>query len=157
MNIHFIQVGGTIDKQYPRNQDNHGYNFAVGKAAFLDILSRAGYLVEFSHSIACQKDSLDMTDEDRHAVSTHIKNAESDRIVITHGSDTIHKTAEAIATLAFDAKTIVLTGAMQPAMSRESDADFNLGMAVAAVQTMSPGIYIALNGQVVKWTDYVHS
>lgn len=155
MNIHFIQAGGTIDKQYPRNQDNHGYNFAVGKAAFLDILSRAGYLMEFSHSIACQKDSLDMTDEDRHSISTHIKNAESDRIVITHGSDTIHKTAEAIASLAFGAKTIVLTGAMQPAMSRESDADFNLGMAVATVQTLPPGIYIALNGQVVHWHDYV--
>lgn len=155
MNIHFIQAGGTIDKHYPRNPDNHGYNFAVGKPAFFDVLSRAGYLMNVTHSIACQKDSLDMTDEDRRVVSMHVRGAESDHIIITHGTDTILKTAEAILAFVGRAKVIILTGAMMPAGFRNSDADFNLGMAVAAVQILPKGIYIALDGKVVPWHEYV--
>ncbi len=155
MDIHFIQAGGTIDKGYPRNKDNHGYNFAVEKAAFFDVLSRAGFDIEISHSIACKKDSLDMTDADRQEISKQVRLAHSLRIVITHGSDTILRTAEAIAALAGRSKVVVLTGAMMPARFRNTDADFNLGMAVAAVQILPPGIYIALGGKVVDWTEYV--
>jgi L-asparaginase len=155
MNIHFIQAGGTIDKVYPRNPDNHGYNFAVGTPAFLDILGRAGYSMNVSHSVACVKDSLDMTYEDRHKVSVLVRDAPSDRIVITHGTDTIIKTATAIAALAGALRTVVITGAMMPGGFRNSDADFNLGMAVAAAQILPKGIYIVLNGKVEPWFDYV--
>ena len=93
-----------------------------------------------------RKDSLEMTDEDRALIHKTCENAEQDRILITHGTDTMTQTAEKL--LDVQGKVIVLTGAMAPARFRETDAVFNLGLATGAVQALSPGVYIAMNGQI---------
>jgi L-asparaginase len=93
-----------------------------------------------------QKDSLEMTDDDRARLRQFIADDDASHYVITHGTDTMACTADALAGLA--GKAIVLTGALSPARFRTSDAAFNIGMAVAAVQVVRPGVYIAMSGQV---------
>ena len=93
-----------------------------------------------------QKDSLEMTDDDRQQLLDYIAADDATHYVITHGTDTMPQTAEKLSSL--EGKTIVLTGALTPARFRTTDAVFNVGMAVAAVQSCEPGVYIAMNGQV---------
>ena len=142
MYIKFITTGGTIDKIYFDALSQ----FEVGDSQVKHILTEG--LVQFDYDIVSllQKDSLDMTDEDRSALHEYIANDDGRLFVITHGTDTMPETAEALADL--PDKTIVLTGALSPARFRSTDAIFNVGMAVAAVQTATPGVYIAMSGQV---------
>ncbi len=142
MFIRFITTGGTIDKIYFDALSQ----FEVGDSLLKHILTDG--LVEFDYDIVpiLQKDSLEMTDEDREQLYKLISNDDSTRFVITHGTDTMPQTAEKLAGLS--SKTIVLTGALTPARFRTTDAVFNIGMAVAAVQACKPGVYIAMNGQV---------
>ena len=142
MFIRFITTGGTIDKIYFDALSQ----FEVGDSLVKHILTDG--LVEFDYDIVpiLQKDSLEMTDEDREQLYKLISNDDSTRFVITHGTDTMPQTADKLAGLS--GKTIVLTGALTPARFRTTDAVFNIGMAVAAVQACEPGVYIAMNGQV---------
>ena len=144
MQIRFITTGGTIDKIYFDALSK----FEVGDSVVRHILTDG--LVDFDYEIVplLQKDSLDMTDEDRQMLHDYIAEDDGERYVITHGTDTMPETAEALADL--DGKTIVLTGALAPARFKTSDAVFNVGMAVAAVQTAPPGVYIAMSGQVFE-------
>ena len=105
-------------------------------------------LVEFEYDIVAlmQKDSLEMSDDDRQKLLDYVVADDTANYVITHGTDTMPQTAEKLAGL--DGKTIVLTGALTPARFRTTDAVFNIGMAVAAAQACAPGVYIAMNGQV---------
>ena len=156
MDILFIQVGGTIDKDYPSGDDNHGYAFEIGEPAFRTILRRAGVTFKYGQHRLMQKDSLDMTDEDRRILTGEVYAGSEKRVVVTHGTDTIGKSAKAIALHAnAGSKTVVLTGARLPAKFRDSDADFNLGLAAAAVQCMPPGIYIALHGKIILWNKFM--
>ena len=147
-----MQTGGTIDKDYPENDDNHGYAFSVGDAAFLRVLERAD--PDFSYKIATvvKKDSLDLTDQDRSDIRQALVDSHEKRIIVTHGTDTIQKTAVKIADI--KGKTIVLTGARLPEKFYDSEADFNLGMAVAGAQILPPGIYIALYGLICPWDKF---
>jgi L-asparaginase len=142
MFIRFITTGGTIDKIY---FDDLG-QFAVGDSQVNYILNEG--LVGFDYDVVplLQKDSLDMTAADRSKLRSYVASDDAQRYVITHGTDTMVDTAEVLIGLA--GKTIVLTGALSPARFRSTDAVFNIGMAVAAVQTAAPGVYIAMNGQV---------
>ncbi|NCF52500.1 asparaginase [Gammaproteobacteria bacterium] len=142
MFIRFITTGGTIDKIY---FDDLG-QFEVGDSQVNYILNEG--LVGFDYDVVplLQKDSLDMTAADRSKLRSYVASDDSQRYVITHGTDTMVDTAEALTGLA--GKTIVLTGALSPARFRSTDAVFNVGMAVAAVQTAAPGVYIAMSGQV---------
>jgi L-asparaginase len=142
MFIRFITTGGTIDKIYFDALSQ----FEVGDSLVKHILTDG--LVEFDYDIVpiLQKDSLEMTDEDREQLYELISNDDTTRFVITHGTDTMPQTADILAGLS--GKTIVLTGALTPARFRTTDAVFNVGMAVAAVQACEPGVYIAMNGQV---------
>jgi L-asparaginase len=142
MFIRFITTGGTIDKIYFDALSQ----FEVGDSLVKHILTDG--LVEFDYDIVpiLQKDSLEMTDEDREQLYELISNDDTTRFVITHGTDTMPQTADKLAGLS--GKTIVLTGALTPARFRTTDAVFNVGMAVAAVQACEPGVYIAMNGQV---------
>lgn len=153
MHITFIQAGGTIDKDYPRGVDNHGYAFWVREPAVKSILPGAN--VQFTYDIVetVKKDSLDITDEDRQAIVDAVRVAKSDRVVITHGSDTLIKTAKLLSEQVKD-KTIVFTGAMFPEKFMNSDARFNVGMAVAVAQLKEPGVYVALYGHVVPWDQF---
>lgn len=153
MKITFVQVGGTIDKDYPQGLSDHGYAFQIGEPAVIDILGRVTPQFSFEVLRIMQKDSLDMDDQDRQEVYNTVSQLGTDKIVITHGTDTIGLTAEALAPI--KDKTIVLTGAMIPEKFRDSDADFNVGMAVGAVQKMPHGVYVALHGQVSTWEEFV--
>ncbi|MFZ2593639.1 MAG: asparaginase domain-containing protein [Minisyncoccia bacterium] len=154
MHITFIQTGGTIDKDYPRGKNHHGYAFLIGEPAVKKILDT--HHVRFSYEILTlfKKDSLDITDSDRTKLVRSVVRTKNAKIIITHGTDTLLKTAEALSNI--QGKTIVLTGAMLPAKFAESDAAFNIGMAVAGVQSLPPGIYIALSGVIVPWKQYTN-
>ena len=142
MFIRFITTGGTIDKIYFDALSQ----FEVGESQVEHIL-REG-LVQFDYEIVSllQKDSLEITGDDRAKLRAYIEQDDSSLYVVTHGTDTMADTAEALQGL--DGKTIVLTGALTPARFRTTDAIFNVGMAVAAVQVSPPGVYIAMSGQV---------
>jgi L-asparaginase len=149
MKILFLQTGGTIDKVYPKGIDHHGYGFMVADPAFERVLQRVNPGFEYETKTVIQKDSLDITDDDRSLLLQTCKDSLLDKIVITHGTDTMLKTAEVLSQI--KDKTIVLTGAMWPELFKESDAEFNLGTAVAAVGLMTSGVYVAMNGQVMPW------
>jgi len=142
MFIRFITTGGTIDKIYFDALSQ----FEIGDSQIKHILTEG--LVEFDYDIVplLQKDSIDMTDEDRKILRDYIASDSADRYVITHGTDTMPETADALADL--PDKTIVLTGALSPARFKSTDAIFNVGMAVAAAQVAAPGVYIAMSGQI---------
>ncbi len=144
MFIRFLTIGGTIDKIYFDARSR----FEVGDSQVKHILTEG--LVQFDYDIVAllQKDSLDMTDDDRQLIRDFIRSDDADRYVITHGTDTMPDTAEALAGI--HGRTIVLTGALSPARFRSTDAVFNVGMAVAAVQVAPAGVYIAMSGQVFK-------
>jgi len=142
MFIRFITTGGTIDKVYFDALSQ----FEVGDSTIKHILDEG--LADFDYEIVplIQKDSLEVTDEDRTTLHDFVASDDAERYVITHGTDTMPETADALDDL--QGKTIVLTGALTPARFKTSDAIFNVGMAVAAVQVAAPGVYIAMNGQV---------
>jgi len=148
----FVQTGGTIDKGYPATDTTHGYFFDIDEPAFLSILERAEPDFSYKTMTVLRKDSLDITDRDRAKLYKAINELEEDRIVITHGSDTIQETAKKLSTI--KGKTIVITGTRLPEKFYDSDADFNVGMAVAAVQILPPGIYIALFGLITPWNKF---
>ncbi|HEY5641713.1 MAG TPA: asparaginase domain-containing protein [Woeseiaceae bacterium] len=144
MRIRFITTGGTIDKVYFDSLSE----YEVGESLLEHILKEG--LVQFDYDIVqlLQKDSLDITDEDRARIRDYIAADDAQYYVVTHGTDTMPQTAEALSGL--EGKTIVLTGALTPARFRNTDAVFNVGMAVAAVQVAPPGVYIAMSGQVFE-------
>ncbi len=142
MFIRFITTGGTIDKIYFDDLSQ----FEVGESQIQHVLTEGRVEFDYEVTSLLQKDSLEMTDEDRLKLRDFIAGDEASRYIVTHGTDTMPETAEALDGL--DDKSIVLTGALTPARFKTTDAIFNVGMAVAAVQTAEPGVYIAMNGQV---------
>jgi L-asparaginase len=148
MKITFVQGGGTIDKDYPQGENHHGYEFKISKPAFLDIFQRISVDFDWDFLEVVKKDSLDITSEDREKLLQTIQKIENDKIIITHGTDTILETAEVLSKITD--KVIILTGAMLPEKFKDSDAMFNLGMSVGAINYLPTGIYIALQGKVVN-------
>ncbi len=137
-----VTTGGTIDKVYFDARSE----FEVGRSLVGELLREAHVHAAYEIVEALRKDSLDLTDADRAAIRTAVADAPNNRVVVTHGTDTMTETAEALRDLS--GKTIVLTGALAPARFANTDAAFNIGMAFAAAQTLPPGVYIAMNGQV---------
>lgn len=144
MKLLFIQTGGTIDKAYPKT--HLGYAFEIAQPAFEPILKSAQVTFDYDVITAFRKDSTEITDEDRLKLKQIIKDAEHTKIVVTHGSDTLIDTAQFIGKT--PGKTIVLTAAFLPEAFKNSDADFNMGMAVAVAQSNEEGIFITMNGGV---------
>ena len=141
----FIQIfaaGGTIDKIYFDAKSD----YEVGEPNIKKLLDGMNLSVDYTVTSLLRKDSLDLTDEDRQTIFEAVAQCDSNHIIITHGTDTMVDTAKPLAALT--EKTIVFTGAMEPAMYVTSDAVFNIGCAMAAVQTLSPGCYIAMNGRI---------
>jgi len=143
MKITFIQTGGTIDKDYPKT--TKGYAFEFGEPATRRILEKLNPSFEYEILTACQKDSLEITDDDRQHLVDLIKENDSIRIVITHGTDTMIETAKFIFPKIKN-KVIVLTGAMRPEQFSNSDAPINVGGAIAATQTLQAGVYLFMTG-----------
>lgn len=142
MFIRFITTGGTIDKIYFDAMSQ----FEVGESQVKHILGEGLINFDFDVVSMFRKDSLELTDEDRRQLRDYIAADDARHYVITHGTDTMAETAASLQDL--PGKSIVLTGALSPAMFRTTDAVFNIGMAVAACQTVEPGVYIAMSGQI---------
>ena len=118
----------------------------MGEPKIGEILKEANINLEYEITSILHKDSLDMSDEDRQLIFDKIASDEHRHILLTHGTDTIIQTAKTLKTI--PGKVILLTGAMEPARFKYSDAAFNIGCAVAAVQILKPGVYIAMNGRI---------
>lgn len=140
--ISIIAVGGTIDKVYFDAKSE----YEVGPPNIEKVLSELNLSISYSINSLMRKDSLDLTDEDRKLIAETIANDPCDRILITHGTDTMVETAKELTTI--PKKTIVLTGALEPALFKTSDAVFNIGCALGGVQSLAPGVYIAMNGKI---------
>lgn len=142
MSIRIFVTGGTFDKEY---------NEITGQLFFQDthlpeMLKLARSRMQVDIRTLMMIDSLEMTDMDRELIAGHCARAEEDRIIITHGTDTMADTAVVLAQKV-KGKTIVLTGAMIPYKFGSSDGLFNLGSALAFVQALPPGVYVAMNGK----------
>ncbi len=142
MKIKAIAVGGTIDKIYFDAKSK----YEVGEPAIAQMLDVLPVHLDVTILPLMAKDSLEMTDHDRQQVRKAVIESSTDKILITHGTDTMPDTARALADI-ID-KTVVLTGALAPAIFRDSDAQFNVGGALAVLQAKESGVYIVMNGQV---------
>lgn len=144
-----ITTGGTFDKEYGRGAGVRSLSF--GKtSAVVNVLNRVVVPRGWKVKPLLAKDSLDFTDRDRQKIIDCCAATPYRAIVVTHGTDTMTQSAAAVAKRKLK-KTIVFTGAAQPARMRDTDADFNLGFAAAAAQLKPPGVYVAMNGSVFAW------
>ena len=148
MGIRIFVTGGTFDKEY---------NELDGKLFFKDthlneMLNLGRCKLKVDVRTLMMVDSLEMTDQDRQIIMDYCLKAKEDKVVITHGTDTMDVTAKVLATVIKN-KTVVLTGAMIPYKFGSSDGLFNLGSALAFVQTLPHGVYIAMNGKYFRWDD----
>jgi len=142
MRMRVIATGGTIDKVY----FDAASTYDVGDPQVGPLFKEANVTFDYTVESVLQKDSLAMTDADRALIRERVAAAPERLILITHGTDTMTETASRLEGLAD--KVIVFTGSMVPARFRSSDALFNLGCAVGALQVLPAGIYIAMNGQI---------
>jgi L-asparaginase len=148
MPIRIFVTGGTFDKEY---------NELTGQLFFKDthmseILKLGRSRLDVTIRTLMMVDSLEMTDEDREMIAQQCTRAEENRIIITHGTDTMAETAKVLAGKSLQ-KTIVLTGAMIPYKFGSSDGLFNLGSALAFVQALPHGVYVAMNGRFFHWDN----
>ena len=142
MKIKIFTTGGTFDKIYFDAKSE----FQFADTIIGDLLEEANISFDYDIVTLLEKDSLDINEVDRKMIHEAISNVKENRILLTHGTDTMVETAQAL--LDIRDKTIVLFGAMQPARMRHSDATFNLGAACAAVQLLPAGVHLAMNGQI---------
>ncbi|MBT5719567.1 MAG: asparaginase [Gammaproteobacteria bacterium] len=143
--IRIFTVGGTIDKIYFDAKSS----YEVGPPNITEVLSGLSLNLDYEVVSLMQKDSLEMTYADREAIRQAVTASPENEIVITHGTDTMVDTARVLHTI--PNKTIVLTGALSPALFKNSDAMFNIGAALTAAQTKLAGVYIAMNGVIFDY------
>jgi L-asparaginase len=144
--IQIFVTGGTFDKEY---NELTGELF-FKKTHIADMLKLGRCRLNVSIQTLMMIDSLQMTDADRHLILARCSRVAAKRIVISHGTDTMEQTA-AVLGKGIRGKTIVMTGAMVPYQFGSSDGMFNLGTALAFVQTLEPGVYVAMNGRAAPW------
>ncbi len=150
MKINIVTTGGTIDKIYFDAKSD----YQIGDPVIGELLKRMGVLLEFEVHSIMRKDSLELTDTDRQLIVDTVIAADSDHILVTHGTDTMVETGKWVLSQA-PHKHVVLTGALQPAAFRETDAVFNIGCAIGALQVVGPGAFVAMNGQLFDVTKVV--
>ncbi|MHC1479650.1 asparaginase domain-containing protein [Frateuria aurantia] len=137
-----ITTGGTIDKIYFDDKSD----YKIGAPQISEILGQFGVAFDYEVHALMRKDSLHITDEDRQLILETVKALPQDRVLITHGTDSMVETARVLQIITD--KTIVLTGALNPARFLGSDAVFNIGCAISAVQLLPAGVYVAMNGKI---------
>lgn len=140
--LRIFTTGGTIDKIYFDAKSE----YEVGEPQIGEILREMGVGFPFEMTSLMRKDSLDLDDADREVIRRAVASDSAERVLITHGTDTMTETAKVLQGIS--GKTIMLTGSLNPARFRGSDAIFNIGGAVAAAQVLPPGTYIFMNGRV---------
>ncbi len=148
MHVQVFTTGGTIDKVYFDAKSA----FSVGEPQIADILRNAGVEFTFDIEVVFQKDSLEISDRDRLVLAELIVASSAGRIIVTHGTDTMAETArvviDALKAAESSPRTVIFVGSLAPARFKASDAEFNVGFAAAAVQTLDPGVYVAMNGRI---------
>ncbi len=144
-----LTTGGTIDKLYFDALSE----YRIGDSVVAGLLKLARVRHAFRVVEVMRRDSLEIDAADRTIIADSVRDADEHCIVITHGTDTMTLTAQALA--AITGKTIVLVGALAPARFADSDAAFNLGMAFATAQVAPPGVYITMNGSVFPALEVV--
>jgi L-asparaginase len=147
--IRILVTGGTFDKEYDELR---------GRLFFKDthvqeMLAKGRSRVPVSIRTLMMIDSLEMTEADRAQVVEECRRPDVDRLVVTHGTDTMVETARAVAEANLVGKTVVFTGAMIPYAFGSSDGLFNLGSALSFAQVLPPGVYVAMNGEHFRWDD----
>ena len=142
MKIKIFSVGGTIDKVYFDSLSE----YQVGSPTIRTILEGLPVAFEYEIESLLRKDSLDMNDTDRQLIRTAVEGESCRRILITHGTDTMIETGKTLNGI--PGKCIVLTGAMEPANFKSSDAVFNIGVAVGALNSLPDGVYLAMSGRI---------
>ncbi|HEY0877955.1 MAG TPA: asparaginase domain-containing protein [Zeimonas sp.] len=148
MSLRILATGGTFDKRY----DPVTGELAFGDSHLPSIVERARLMGDVVVQVVLLIDSLDMRDEHRQQVLDACRAAPETMLVVVHGTDTMVETAAVLGKAALP-KTIVLTGAMVPFSVDDSDASFNLGAAVAFARSLSPGVWVAMNGVARPWSD----
>lgn len=148
MSIRILITGGTFDKEY----DMMNGKLHFEETHVPEMLKLGRCVLDTEIRTVMMIDSLEMTNTDRELLLHNCKNAAEDKILITHGTDTMAETAQYLAKENLN-KTIVLTGAMIPYKFGSSDGFFNLGAALAFLQTLSQGVYIAMNGRYYHWDN----
>ncbi|MBS3136006.1 asparaginase [Candidatus Woesearchaeota archaeon] len=146
--IKIIITGGTFEKEY----NEIAQEFSIVKTQVPELLKKARSRLVVSSKILFLRDSKEFGDSERISIMQECKLSEEEHIVIIHGTDSMTKTA-AILGKNIRNKTIILTGAMIPACFPNSDAEFNLGAAMAFVQSLQKGVYVAMNGRYFRWDD----
>jgi L-asparaginase len=140
----FLSCGGTIEKIY---QPNTG-QLTFHESHISDWVKQFRISQTVAVEVVMLIDSLEMTDAHRETLANAVAGTQSSQIVILHGTDTMVESANRVMLQRRDDQTIVFTGAMVPASQAQSDAFFNIGLATGAVQTLPPGVYIAMSGQI---------
>lgn len=148
MTIKLFITGGTIDCERKDEEDNYIFE----ETHIPKMLRQGRNKADIVSQVLMLKDSLDMTEDDRKKILQNCKDCDEDKIIITHGTDTMVETARVLGKNIKD-KTIVLLGAMIPYNQENSDALFNLGCAVSAVQSLPNGVYITMNGKIFEWDN----
>jgi L-asparaginase len=148
MSVRILVTGGTFDKSYDEIQGQ--LVFRQSNVAEMLKLGRCSVPVQVTTLMMV--DSLHMTDSDRQVILNYCRNCAENKIIITHGTDTMEITARSLGEAQFS-KTIVLTGAMIPYTFGSSDGFFNLGSALAFVQSLQPDVYVAMNGRCFHWQN----
>jgi L-asparaginase len=144
MHIKIFSIGGTIDKVYFDKLSKYEIGFPTVKQILAGLPLNITYAIES----LLKKDSLDMTERDRAKIRRAVAACPESKILITHGTDTMIETAKRLADI--PGKTIVLTGAIEPAGFKSSDAVFNIGTAIGILNTAPEGVYIAMNGRALN-------
>ena len=142
MNIAVLTTGGTFDKIY----FDANSEYSIGEPCISSILDEGNVTSEFRIKSILKKDSLDINQKERELIKKSVIECEEEKIIIIHGTDTMVETAKFLEDI--KDKTIVLTGSMQPARFKKTDAIFNSGFAFAAALSLENGVYIAMNGKI---------
>jgi L-asparaginase len=142
MRIKIFTTGGSLDKGYSTKESS----FLVQGPQIEEVLKDANVTFQYEVESLFRKDSLEITDADREVIAQRVLEEPCAHILITHGTDTMAETARRLSGVL--GKTIVLTGAMQPASFKRTDAQFNIGFALASLRTLPGGVYIAMNGAI---------
>lgn len=142
-----LTTGGTIDKEYFDAKST----YEIGEPQIGALLVEAGVGFPYRVETLMRKDSLEISDADRQQVAQAVLGSGARHVLVTHGTDTMAETARVVAdalTGAGSTATVVFVGSLSPARFKGTDAEFNVGFAAAAVQTLAPGAYVAMNGRV---------
>ena len=149
--IKIISCGGTFEKKY----DPISGNLIFNKSCINELIKKSRLTKEFYFENIMMIDSLDMTDKHRKLIANNVQKSKEDKILIIHGTDTMIETGITIANFKRQMQTIVITGAMVPQSIKNSDALFNFGFAVGALNFTKPGVWIAMNGSLFEFDKVI--